>query len=99
MRSAISFSLSNLHWNLKVIILSTFIFNLGLTISHSFIMPLFFSDKFGVSKSAVGWVMMGRRLTATLPLLLAGTLAIRRLKGVYIGTLAVRVIALWVSPS
>jgi MFS family permease len=88
-RLAELFSLSDLHWNLKVIIVSTFIFNLGLMVSHSFVMPLFFSDKFGVSKPVVGWVMVGHRATIAIPLLLAGTLVTRRLKAVYIGTLAI----------
>jgi predicted MFS family arabinose efflux permease len=78
----------DMHWNLKVITASMFIFNVGLTTSHCFIMPLFFSDKFGVTPSTVAWVMVGHRLTIALPLLIAGTLAIRKLKGVYIWTLA-----------
>jgi len=79
----------DMHWNLKVIIISTFIFNVGLTTSHCFIMPLFFSDKFRVSEQTVSWVMIGHRITIALPLLIAGTLALRRLKSVYIWTLAV----------
>jgi MFS family permease len=77
----------DMHWNLKVMAVSTFIFNVGLTTSHCFIMPLFFSDKFHVSTRAVAWVMVGHRLTIALPLLIAGTLAIKRLKAVYIWTL------------
>ncbi len=77
-----------IHRNLKVIVVSVFIFNVGLTTSHSFIMPLFFSDKFGVSEYAVSWVMLLHRLTIALPLLIAGTLRIRSLKSVYILTLA-----------
>jgi MFS family permease len=77
----------DMHWNLKVMTVSTFIFNVGLTTSHCFIMPLFFSRKFHVSTQAVAWVMVGHRLTIALPLLIAGTLAIRRLKAVYIWTL------------
>jgi MFS family permease len=79
----------HLHHNLKIITISVFIFNIGLTTSHCFIMPLFFSEKFGVSARTVAWVMVGHRLTIALPLLLAGTLAVRRLKGVYIIALAV----------
>ncbi len=77
-----------MHRNLKVITVSVFIFNVGMTTSHSFIMPLFFSDKFGVSEYTVSWVMVGHRLTIALPLLIAGTLAIRNLKGAYMWTLA-----------
>ena len=79
----------DMHWNLKVILVSTFIFNVGLTTSHNFFMPLFFSEKFGVTPQAVSWVMIGHRITIALPLLIAGTLPIRRLKRVYIWTLAV----------
>jgi MFS family permease len=79
----------DMHWNLKVITVSTFIFNVGLTTSHNFFMPLFFSEKFGVTPETVSWVMIGHRLTIALPLLIAGTLPIRRLKRVYIWTLAI----------
>ena len=41
-RLAELFSFSELHWNLKVIIVSTFVFNIGLTVSHCQVMPLFF---------------------------------------------------------
>ena len=76
-----------MHRNLKVITLSVFIFNVGLTTSHSFIMPLFFSEKFGVSAYAVSWVMVAHRVTIALPLLLAGSLPLQNLKGVYIWAL------------
>ncbi len=79
----------DMHWNLKVILVSFFIFNIGFTTSHCFIMPLFFSKKFGVTEYAVSWVMVLHRVTIALPLLLAGFLRIRRLKLVYIGTLIV----------
>jgi len=52
-------------------------------------MPLFFSEKFGVSEYTVSWIMVAHRLTIALPLLVAGSLPIRNLKGVYIWTLAV----------
>jgi len=87
----------DMHWNLKVITVSTFIFNVGLTTSHSFIMPLFFSGKFGMSAQTVSWVMIGHRVTIALPLLMAGTLAVRKLKSVYIWTLALEGAVVWVS--
>ncbi len=78
----------DLHPNLRVLALSALIFNIGLTVSHSFVMMLYFSDKFGVSKEAVGWVMVGHRLTIALPLLfIAGTLVRHHLKAAYIWTL------------
>jgi len=73
-----------MHRNLKIITVSGLIFNIGLTTSHCFVMPLFFSEKFGVSTAAVAWVMVGHRVTIALPLLLTGTVAIRNLKAVYL---------------
>ncbi|MFB3880615.1 MAG: MFS transporter [Armatimonadota bacterium] len=85
LRELLSF---DLHRNLKVIAISVLIFNVGLTTSHSFVMMLYFPDKFGVSKQMVSAVMVGHRLTIALPLLLAGTLVTRNLKSVYMWTLA-----------
>jgi MFS family permease len=86
LRDLLSF---RMHRNLKVITISIFIFNIGMTMSHCFIMPLFFSDKFGASAQTVAWVMVGHRLTIALPLLFAGTMAMRNLKGVYIVALLI----------
>jgi MFS family permease len=77
----------DLHRNLKVLAVSILVFNIGLTTSHSFVMMLYFPDKFGVSRQLVSSVMVGHRLTIALPLLLAGTLVTRNLKTVYIWTL------------
>jgi predicted MFS family arabinose efflux permease len=77
-----------MHRNLRVIMVSVFIFNIGISTGHSFIMPLFFSEKFGVSTYAVSWVMVVHRATIALPLLLAGRFAFRSLKGVYVWALA-----------
>ena len=76
-----------MHHNLKVIMVSVFIFNIGISTSHNFIMPLFFSEKFHASTYAVSWVMVLHRASIALPLLLAGTLRIRNLKGAYIWAL------------
>ncbi len=73
----------DMHRNLKVITVSFFIFNIGMWTSHSFIMPLFFSEKFGVSPYAVSWVLMLHRLTAVVPLMLIGRLHLRYLKAAY----------------
>jgi predicted MFS family arabinose efflux permease len=79
----------DMHWNLKVVMISLFIFNIGFTTSHCFIMPLFFSEKFGVSEYAVSWVMVLHRVTIALPLLVAGYLPIRNLKAAYLVSLMV----------
>jgi MFS family permease len=74
--------------NLKVITVSTFLFNMGLTTSHSFIMPLFFSRKFDASAQVVSVIMVLHRLTLALPMLVAGRLPFRNLKAAYLLTLA-----------
>jgi MFS family permease len=82
-RGLLSFDLPR---NLKVIMVANFIFSVGLSTSHCFIMPLFFSQKFGVSPSAVSTVMVIHRLTFVLPMLLVGYLHIRNYKSVFILT-------------
>ncbi len=71
--------------NLQVIMVANFIFSIGLSTSHSFIMPLFFTEKFGVDAAQVSTVMVLHRLTSVLPLLFAGYLSARHYKSVYIG--------------
>ncbi|MBI2190398.1 MAG: MFS transporter [Planctomycetes bacterium] len=74
--------------NLKVIMASSFIFSTGLSISHCFIMPLFFSQKFGVSPQAVAAVMVVHRFTIAVPMLFAARIPFRNPKRVYILTVA-----------
>ena len=57
---------------MMIIMLSSFVFNIGMGSSHSFIMPLFFLDKFAISKGAVSIVMAVHRLTLGLPMIFAG---------------------------
>ena len=73
--------------NLKVIMVSGIVFTLGLTTSHGFIMPLYFSARFGASESTVALIMFVHRLTPVLPMLLAGRLRFRNLKSAYIWAL------------
>jgi MFS family permease len=70
--------------NLKLIGISSFIFTLGLSASHSFIMPLFFSEKFGVDKPTVATILMIHRFTLAVPMLLAGLIPRRWFKIAYI---------------
>ncbi len=49
--------------NLKIIMISGFVFNLGLTMSHGFMMPLFFSARFGAAEGSVAVVLLIHRLT------------------------------------
>lgn len=73
----------DMHRNLKIVTVAFFIFNIGMWTSHSFIMPLFFAEKFGVSRYAVSWVLMLHRLTAVASLMLIGRLHLRHLKAAY----------------
>jgi len=82
------FSLRGMHRNLMVILISNLVFNVGISTGHSFVMPLFFSEKFGVSRELVSWVMVAHRVTIAVPLLLAGALAVKRLRRVFMITLA-----------
>ena len=72
--------------NLKIILCANFIFSIGLGTSHCFIMPLFFSQKFGVSVTTVATVMLIHRLTLGVPMLFAGRIPPQHFKKVYIVT-------------
>jgi len=91
LRSLLNFDLPR---NLKVIMLANFIFSVGLSTSHCFIMPLFFSQKFGESAATVSTVMTIHRLTSVLPLLLVGYLHIKHYKAVFIATVFLEGIAI-----
>ncbi|HET6451476.1 MAG TPA: MFS transporter, partial [Spirochaetia bacterium] len=75
--------------NLKIIMISGFVFNLGLTMSHGFMMPLFFSARFNADEGSVAVVLLIHRLTPVLPLLVAGRLRFRNLKMAYLWSVAV----------
>lgn len=80
--------------NLLLIAGSGFVFAAGLSTSHCFVMPLFFTEKFGVSVGAVAWVMFLHRLTTGLPMLLIGQLRLSNLKATYIATVIAEGVAL-----
>ncbi|MEW6358073.1 MAG: MFS transporter [Planctomycetota bacterium] len=61
-----------LNKKLWIIIGSTMIFNVGLMCSHCFVMPLFFTNKFGLSKEQASIVLMLHRLLMAVPLIFAG---------------------------
>ena len=83
-RRLLSFDLPR---NLRVIMVAHFLFAVGLSTSHCFIMPLFFSEKFAVSPSTVSTVMVIHRLTSVAPLLLAGNIPVRHYRSIYIGAI------------
>ncbi len=91
LRSLLNFDLPR---NLKVIMLANFIFSVGLSTSHCFIMPLFFSQKFGEPAATVSTVMTIHRLTSVLPLLLVGYLNLKHYKAVFIATVFLEGIAI-----
>ena len=59
--------------NLKFIAGSSGVFTLGNQLSHSFIMPLFFSFKFNLSPASVALIMSLHRLSAGLPMILGAS--------------------------
>jgi len=81
LRGLFSFDLSP---NLKLIAVSSFIFSLGLSISHCFIMPLFFSQKFGASKPTVAVILMVHRFSLAVPMVFAGLIPRRHFRAAYI---------------
>lgn len=91
LRTLLNFDLPR---NLRVIMVANFIFSVGLSTSHSFIMPLFFSQKFGESAATVSTVMTIHRLTSVLPLLLVGYLNLKHYKAVFIATVFLEGIAI-----
>jgi len=77
--------------NLWVITIAAGVMMLGISISHCFIMPLFFARKFHADESLVGIVMTAHRLSLGVPLLFfSGRLYGRNLKGLYMATVAVQ---------
>jgi len=82
----LSFDMSR---NLKIITLAAAVSMLGISISHCFIMPLFFVRKFHAEPSSVGVVMTLHRLSLALPLLVfSGWLAGFNLRGLYMASIA-----------
>ncbi|NOZ23267.1 MAG: MFS transporter [Planctomycetes bacterium] len=69
LRELVSLRLNRKLW---IIIISTMIFNVGLMCSHCFVMPLFFTQKFGLTKEQTAIVLMLHRLFMAVPLIFAG---------------------------
>ena len=69
LRELVSLRLNKKLW---IIIASMMVFNVGLMCSHCFVMPLFFTQKFGLSKDQAAIVLMLHRLFMAVPLILAG---------------------------
>lgn len=75
--------------NLKIITLAAGVSMLGISVSHCFIMPLFFARKFDVGPGSVGVVMTLHRLSLALPLLVfSGWLSGFNLRRLYMASIA-----------
>jgi len=73
-----------LHYGLYVLMASIFVFNIGLSCSHSFAIQLFFLEKFHVRKETVFLIMAFHRLSIALPMFFIGRFARGDLKRLYI---------------
>ena len=58
--------------NLWVLTASSFVFNVGLTMSHTFYLTLFFKHKFGFTVPALGALQMAHRFSLGIPMMVAG---------------------------
>jgi len=65
---------------LKLITARQFVFQVGLTASHCFIMQQWFMLKFGAPAATVGIIMAVHRFAFGLPMMVAGMLPLRRLR-------------------
>jgi len=65
-----------------------FVFSLGLSISHSQMMVLFFYDKFNLAEHQVAWVSMAHRVSLGLPMMLAAFWVTRPNKWLFAVTVA-----------
>lgn len=74
---------------LTVLAVSSFIFTVGLSASHCFVMQLYWPERFGASPSTTGVVLMLHRFTIALPLLLLTWRAQRWLRRVFVVFLTV----------
>jgi len=81
------FSLKSMSPNLWLIAFAFLIFTVGMSTSHSFIMPLFFTLKFGVSPVSSALIMCLHRLSLGVPMFFTGLVVKERLKWLCVGSL------------
>ena len=80
---------------LKTLTLAMFIMTLGMNISHCFIMPLFFMQKFHVSVATVAVILMVHRMLLGVPMFVYGNfMKGRNLKFIYIVTMLYEALAI-----
>ena len=82
---------------LKIITIASFVFTIGLNISHSFIMPLFFIVKFNASPIEAALILMIHRMSLGLPMFVYGNFLKHNLKFIYIITILFEGISIGVS--
>jgi len=78
------FSIRSMNSNLILIAVASMLISFGVMFSHSFFMPLFFRDHFGMSESLVTVMLIIHRITIGLPLLFAIFLPYKNYKNWYI---------------
>ncbi len=69
---------------LVILAVFAFIFTVGLSISHCFVIQLFWLRQFGASKPAIGVILMLHRLTLGIPMLFVGWMVKKHLKQFFI---------------
>jgi len=74
---------------IRILAVTGFIFGVALSASHRYIPPLFFEQKFGLSKPAIARIQLVHILSHVPALFLVGWLVKRRLKTVFFWTLLV----------
>jgi MFS family permease len=79
---------------LALLAASAFIFAVGLSTSHNFVMPLFFDKKFGATLFQISLILGFHRLSLALPLLFSSRMVKYSLKKVYVTTLILEGLAL-----
>lgn len=74
----------DLHHNLRVILFAGLLLTLGVQLSHSFFLPIFFKQRFGIPDGMNAGLMALHRVTIALPMLIVGNLRLKNLRAWYI---------------
>lgn len=74
----------DLHPNLRLILISGALFSIGVQLSHSFYLPIFFNARFGIPGATVAIILVIHRITIGLPMLIVGNLPIKNLRCWYV---------------
>jgi MFS family permease len=79
----------DMHPNLKVLTITGVIFAIGVQLSHSFYLPLFFTKTFGADPRTVMIITIVHRVSLGVPMFFVGRLRIKNFQAWYIGSLIV----------